>query len=130
MVEQKLDGHRKIKFIKKNISTIIDGKIRHDPLLVAESAITLICNDLKYQDKESDPEYLMLNAKLQSDKRINKLKKEKAKIDKKARKKGIDPNAKNSRVAKQSKFSSKYSERIKSIKESDEKYKKKQAERK
>ena len=130
LVEQKLDGHRKIKFIKKNISTIIDGKIRHDPLLVAESAITLICNDLKYQDKESDPEYLMLNAKLQSDKRINKLKKEKAKIDKKARKKGIDPNAKNSRVAKQSKFSSKYSERIKSIKESDEKYKKKQAERK
>ncbi len=58
----------------------------------------------------------MLNAKLKSDKRINKLKKEKAKIDKKARKKGIDPNAKKKNT-KQSKFSSKYSERIKSIKE-------------
>ena len=126
LVEQKLDDPvlRKIKFIKKNISTIIDGKIRHDPLLVAESAITLICNDLKYQDRESDPEYLMLNAKLKSDKRINKLKKEKAKMDKKSRRKGIDPNKKNTKNTKQSKFSSKYSERIKSIKESDEKNKK------
>ena len=126
LVEQKLDDPvlRKIKFIKKNISTIIDGKIRHDPLLVAESAITLICNDLKYQDKENDPEYVMLNAKLKSDKRINKLKKEKAKMDKKSRKKGIDPNKKNTKNTKQSKFSSKYSERIKSIKESDAKNKK------
>ena len=127
LVEQKIDGPmlRKIKFIKKNISTIIDGKIRHDPYLVAESAITLICNDLKYQDKENDPEYVMLNAKLKSDKRINKLKKEKAKIEKKARRKGLDPKSKNNKTTKQSKFSSKYSERIKSIKESEEKYKKK-----
>lgn len=118
LVEQKINDPmlKRIKFIKKNISTIIDDKVRHDPYLVAESAITLICNDLKYQDKESDPEYLMLNAKLQSDKRINKLKKEKKKKDKKAQKKGIDPNAK--KKGKQSKFSSKYSERIKSIKES------------
>jgi len=118
LVEQKINDPmlKRIKFIKKNISTIIDDKVRHDPLLVAESAITLICDDLKYQDKETDPEYLMLNAKLQSDKRINKLKKEKKKADKKASKKGIDPKAK--KKGKQSKFSSKYSERIKSIKES------------
>lgn len=124
LVEQKLEAPelRKIKFIKKNISTIIDGKIRHDPYLVAESAITLICNDLKYQDKESDPEYVMLNAKLKSDRRINKLKKEKAKIDKKAKKKGIDSKEQKSKNTKQSKFSTKYSERIKSIKESEEKY--------
>lgn len=123
LVEQKLEdsAFKKIKFIKKNISTIIDGKIRHDPYLVAESAIKLICDDMKYQDKESDPEYVMLNAKLKSDKRINKLKKEKAKIDKKASKKGEKPNKKNTK--KQSKFSSKYSERIKSIKESEEKSK-------
>ena len=126
LVEQKLDDSalRKIKFIKKNISTIIDGKIRHDPLLVAESAITLICNDLKYQDRENDPEYVMLNAKLKSDKRINKLKKEKAKMDKKSNKKAIDTKNKNTKSSKQSKFSSKYSERIKSIKESDVKNKK------
>ena len=127
LVEQKIENvaSKKIKFIKKNISTIIDGKIRHDPYLVAESAITLICNDLKYQDKENDPEYVMLNAKLKSDKRINKLKKEKAKLDKKTSKKGAE--SKHKKPLKQSKFSAKYSERIKSIKESEEKAKKKTA---
>ena len=67
LVEQKISDTsiKKIKFIKKNISTIIDGKIRHDPYMIAESAIKLICNDMKYQDKESDPTYIMLNAKLQ-----------------------------------------------------------------
>ena len=119
LVEQKINDPmlKRIKFIKKNISTIIDDRVRHDPYLVAESAITLICDDLKYQDKENDPEYLMLNAKLQSDKRINKLKKEKKKEEKRAKKKGIDPKAKK-KNGKPSKFSSKYSERIKSIKES------------
>ena len=123
LVEQKINDPavKRIKFIKKNISTIMDDKIRHDPYLVAESAITLICNDMKYQDKESDPEYLMLNAKLQSDKRINKLKKEKKKSDKKNKKKGRENN-KQSRNKKQSKFSAKYSDRIKSIRESGEKY--------
>ena len=129
LVEQKTDDSklRKIKFIKKNISTIIDGKIRHDPYLIAESAITLICNDLKYQDKENDPEYVMLNAKLKSDKRINRLKKEKAKNDKKLKKRGLNPKEKshNTKNVKRSKFSEKYSERIKSIKESEEKYNKK-----
>ena len=119
LVEQKIEDPaiKRIKFIKKNISKIVDGKIRHDADLVAESAITLICNDLKYQDKESDPEYLMLHTKLQSDKRINKLKKEKKKVEKKAKKKGINPNDKK-KGTKQSKFSAKYSERIKSIKDS------------
>ena len=123
LVEQDTSDPRlkKIKFIKKNISTIMDGKIRHDPFLVAESAIGLICNDLKYQDKENDPEYLMLNAKLKSDKRINKIKKEQAKEEKRLRKKGQEPQKK--RGTKKSKFSSKYSERIQSIKDSEVKHK-------
>ena len=130
LVEQKLEDPslKNIKYIKKNISTIIDSRIRHDPYLVAESAITLICNDLKYQDKENDPEYVMLNAKLKSDKRISKLKKEKAKMEKRAQKKLSEEkskhsNSKTTRNVKPSKFSSKYSERIQSIKESEEKYK-------
>ena len=119
LVEQKISDTsiKKIKFIKKNISTIIDGKIRHDPYMIAESAIKLICNDMKYKYKESDPTYIMLNAKLQSDKRISKLKKEKRKRDKRAEKRGINPNTKNKT---KSKFSMKYSDRIKSIKESEE----------
>ncbi len=118
LVEQKINDSalKGIKFIKKNISTIMDGKIRHDPYMIAESAIKLICNDMKYQDKENDPTYIMLNAKLQSDKRINKLKKEKRKKDKKAARKG---NNNIKKTKNQSKFSMKYSDRIKSIKESE-----------
>ena len=123
LVEQKINDPalKRIKFIKKNISKIVDGKIRHDPYMIAESGNTLICNDMKFQDKENDPSYIMLNAKLQSDKRINKLKKEKKRKDKKAERKGIDPNKKKDRFKKQSKFSAKYSDRIKSIKDSGEK---------
>ena len=99
--------------------TIIDGKVRHDPYMVAESAIKLICNDLKYEDREDDPEYVMLNAKLKSDKRINKIKKMQAKMEKKEQGKQQDKNKKSVR---KSKFNSKYSDRIQSIRESDEKF--------
>lgn len=121
LVEQNLNDPKikKIKFIKKNISTIIDGKVRHDPYMVAESAIKLICNDLKYEDREDDPEYVMLNAKLKSDKRINKIKKMQAKMEKKEQGKQQDKNKKSVR---KSKFNSKYSDRIQSIRESDEKF--------
>ena len=121
LVEQNLNDSKikKIKFIKKNISTIIDGKVRHDPYMVAESAIKLICNDLKYEDREDDPEYVMLNAKLKSDKRINKIKKMQAKMEKKEQKK---PQDKNKKPVRKSKFNSKYSDRIQSIRESDEKF--------
>ena len=125
LVEQKLDDPKlkKIKFIKKNISTIIDGKVRHDPNMVAEAAIKLICNDLKYEDRENDPEYVMLNAKLKSDKRINKIKKIQSKEKKKKSNKNQKTTQSKHSKTRQSKFSNKYSERIKSIKESDEKFK-------
>lgn len=125
LVEQKLDDPKlkKIKFIKKNISTIIDGKVRHDPNMVAKAAIKLICNDLKYEDRENDPEYVMLNAKLKSDKRINKIKKMQSKEEKKKNNKNQKTTQNKHSKTRQSKFSNKYSERIKSIKESDEKFK-------
>ena len=125
LVEQKLDDPKlkKIKFIKKNISTIIDGKVRHDPNMVAEAAIKLICNDLKYEDRENDPEYVMLNAKLKSDKRINKIKKIQSKEEKKKNNKNQKTTQSKHSKTRQSKFSNKYSERIKSIRESDEKFK-------
>ncbi len=92
---------------------ISEGCIRHDPELVAESIIGLICDDLKYQDKQNDPQYLMLNNKLREDKRINKIKKNKwLKMQKKGKKEN--------KVAHKSKFRSKYSDRIESIKQADE----------
>ena len=63
----------------------------------------------------------MLNAKLKSDKRINKIKKLQAKMEKKDQKK---PQNKKKKPVRKSKFNSKYSDRIQSIRESDEKFRK------
>ena len=119
LVEQNIEDIKAkgIKFIHKNISMISGGRIRHDAGLVASSVIELICNDLKYQDKQNDPQYMLLNSKLQSDKRINKIKSRQAKN---VQKKDTSKTGKRVR-GKQSKFRTKYEERIKSIKESDKK---------
>ncbi len=115
IVEQDVDKVKGIKFLQRNLS-MIDGEfVRHDPNLVAASIIELICDDLKYQDKQNDPQYLMLNTKLQEEKRINK----KKKAMEKRNKNGKKPQEKH--VRGKSKFSNKYSERIASIKEADEK---------
>ncbi len=116
LVEQNIEKVKGIKFLQRNLSMISDGRIRHDPNLVASSIIELICDDLKYQDKQNDPQYLMLNTKLREEKRINKKKKITAK---KAKKNKNMPKEK-MRKSK-SKFSNKYSERIESIREADKK---------
>ncbi len=120
LVEQDIDKVKGIKFLQRNLSMISNGHIRHDPSLVASSIIELICDDLKYQDKQNDPQYLMLNTKLREDKRIYKIKKA---MEKKEKKKGATKKEKGKRL--KSKFSSKYSDRIASIREADEKVKRK-----
>lgn len=125
LVEQSIDNLKTkgIKFIHKNISMISEGKIRHDANLVASSVIELICNDLKYQDKQNDPQYMLLNSKLQSDKRINKIKSKQEKANKRQTK---SPEKSKHKKGKQSKFSSKYQDRIQSIKEADAKMREKE----
>ncbi len=114
LVYPDIDKVKGITYLQRNLSMISNGCIRHDPELVAESIIGLICDDLKYQDKQNDPQYLMLNNKLKEDKRINKIKRQ---MEKEAKKGKIDRKDKHKRT---SKFSSKYSDRIESIKQSDE----------
>lgn len=109
-----IDKVKGITYLQRDLSTISDGCIRHDPDLVASSIIELICDDLKYQDKQNDPQFLMLNNKLREDKRINKIKKHMEKEEKKNQK---HPKEKAKRT---SKFSNKYSDRIASIREADE----------
>lgn len=116
LVYPDIDKTKGITFLQRNLSMISNGCIRHDPELVAESIIELICDDLKYQDKQNDPQYLMLNNKLKEDKRINKIKRQMAK-DANNTKKDIKGKRLNKKT---SKFSSKYSERIESIKQADE----------
>ncbi len=129
LVEQDIDKVKGIKFLQRNLSMISNGLIRHDPNLVASSIIELVCDDLKYQDKQNDPQYLMLNNKLREDKRINKIKKT---MQKKEQKNKVEETrvgkhkVKNKGKSKsKSKFSNKYSERIASIREADERIKRK-----
>lgn len=116
LVEQDIDiaktKFKGIKFLQRNLSAIIDDYVRHDANLVASSVIELICDDLRYQDKENDPQYLMMNSKLKADKQIIKKKKADAKAQKKGKEKPINRG--------KSKFSNKYSERIASIRDSEE----------
>ena len=116
LVEQDLSEvqEKRIKFVKENLSVIVDGCVRHNASLIADFTIQMICDDLKYMDKQNDPEYLMMNTKLKADKEINR-KKRKALKKKDTEKK--EPNGKRSK----SKFANKYSERIESIKSSDKK---------
>ena len=118
LVEQDIYKIKGIKFLQRNLSMIKDGLIRHDPNLVASSIIELICDDLKYQDKQSDPQYLMLNNKLREEKRIGKIKKRMAKKAQREREGKVHEKP---QLKSKSKFSSKYSDRIKSIREADEK---------
>lgn len=98
-----------IKLIKADISCVDGEHIRHDADELAKTIIELICNELKFRDQQNDDQYLLLNSKLKEAKKNNKTKKSHRKATKKPRKKG-----------KTSKFASKYSERIESIKQSDE----------
>ena len=120
LVEQNIDKIKGIKFLQRNLATVADGYIRHDPSLVASSIIELICDDLKYQDKQNDPQYMMLNNKLKEDKRIQKIQK---RMNKKKIKSRKNPNKKVNDKKGKSKFQNKYRDRIESIREADEKIK-------
>lgn len=114
LVEQDLTGikDKKIKFLKENMAIIKDGFIRHNSMLIADTMIELICDDLKFKDKQNDPEYIMMDSKLKADKAIKK------QMKKSVKKKSED--VKNKKKNSKSKFSAKYSERIDSIKYADE----------
>lgn len=99
---------RGIQFLQRNLSSIKDDAIRHNPDAVAGAIIEIICDDLKFRDKQADPQYLMLNAKLAYEKKLNHIPKQNKKIEKKEKDR-----------AKQSKFISKYGDRVKSIKNTD-----------
>ncbi len=105
-----------IKIIQKTLSTIDNEYIRHNPDAIATSIMELICNDLKYRDKESTPTFLLTNSILEDE--LKREKKESSKIKK--NKKKIE-KAKQKGKKRKSKFNSKYSKRIESIQTTVEK---------
>ena len=112
LVEQDLKDvkEKRIKFIKENLSVIKNDSVRHNANLIADLVIQIICDDLKYMDKHNEPEYVMMNSKLKADREINKQKKKTSKNKAKG---------KTQKRIGNSKFASKYQERIKSIKDSN-----------
>ena len=53
-----------IKLIQRNLSTIENGRIRHNPDAIATSIIQLICDELKFRDMQNDTQYIMLDSKI------------------------------------------------------------------
>ena len=121
LVEQDISRVRElgIKTISKDFSRIENDTIRHDPINVADSIIELICEDLKFKDLQNNPKYIRMNKKLQAN---EEKRKEKARLKNKNKKLEQKANKKARRMddRRKSKFSSKYDERIKSIKNSEE----------
>ena len=115
LVEQNLSEikDKRIKFLKEDMSVIKDDFVRHNSMLIADTLIKIICDDLKFKDRQNEPEYLMMNSKLQMDKEI---KKEMIRQNKNKKNNSKKPKSKS-----KSKFASKYSDRIESIKHADEK---------
>ncbi|MGN1327863.1 MAG: uridine diphosphate-N-acetylglucosamine-binding protein YvcK [Clostridia bacterium] len=96
-----------IKLIQRNLSTIENDRIRHNPDAIATSIIQLICDDLKFRDMQNDAQFIMLDSKIKdTKKKLNKNKKKKSKNKK--------------RKGSNSKFYEKYNERIQSIQESSQ----------
>ena len=117
----KVDG---VYLIQRHLSHIENGYIRHNPDAIAATIIQLICDDLKFNNMENNAQYMMLNNKLKDSKKsLKKQTKETKKEIKDSRQKDIKKHGK-------SKFFEKYSDRIKSIQESDLKQKEKQAKNK
>ena len=54
---------KRVKPIRENLSIIYDNCIRHNASIIADLAIQIVCDDLKYLDKQNEPEYLMMNTK-------------------------------------------------------------------
>ena len=112
IVEQDEENVKGVQLIQRNLSYIQDTRIRHNPDAIAAAIIEIICDDLKFKDKQNDPKYVMMNAKLKYEKKINKL--PKVKKHEKAVK------SRRHFRGKQSKFIELYGERIESIRNTEE----------
>jgi len=107
-----------IKLIKRDLSCIKDGVIRHDANKVARIVMELICNELKFKDLQNETEYLLIESVLKDQKKYlskqSKKSKKQKNIVKKATKKVKSKGKKST-----SKFASKYKDRVQSIQNSE-----------
>ena len=103
-----------IKLIQRNLSTIENDTIRHNPDAIATAIVELICDDLKFNDMQNNAQFYMLDTRIKkTSKKIKAQQKRKSRLIKEYK-----PVRKN---GKASKFYEKYNERIESIRTSGKK---------
>ena len=109
-----------IKVIQRDMSCVRNGKIIHNPDIIASTIIEMICNDLKFYDMQNDTEYLLLQSVLKEQKKIQ-AQQEKRLV--KVSKKGglLNRITKEKETRKSSKFKEKYKDRVESIQNTDAK---------
>lgn len=112
-----------INLVQRNLSTIEDFSIRHDPDVIASTIIQLVCDELKFADMQNNSQYMMLNSKLKDSKKEIKRKERKEKKEKHANQNPGDSSSKNkferNPLKGESKFQQKYKTRIQQIKDSN-----------
>ena len=96
-----------IKLIQRNMSTIENGRIRHNSDAIATSIIQLICDDMKFRDMQNDTRVILLDSKIKDTKK--KMKNNQTKSKKK----------KNKKRSGNSKFFEKYNDRIQARQDSE-----------
>ena len=99
------------------MSCVKDGKIMHNPDIIASTIIEMVCNDLKFHDMQNDTEYLLLKSVLKEQKKIQQ-RQEKGLVKVKNNKLGF---MKKENPNKKSKFKEKYEDRVHSIQNTDAK---------
>ncbi len=110
-----------VRVIQRNLSKIDGDLVRHDSDVIAMTIIQLICDELKFEDMQNDTQYMMLSSKLKETKRERRRRERKEKRFQKSGRKQFERRDSNEK----SKFNTKYNDRVKSIKETDEKVKRK-----
>lgn len=114
---KKLSGYN-IKIIQRNMSCIRDGKICHNPEIIAATIIEMICNDLKFHDMQNNTEYLLLQSVLKEQKKL--IAQNEKRLVKVSNKPSFRKN-KSSDIKKKSRFNEKYKDRVSSIQNTDKK---------
>lgn len=109
-----------IKIIQRNFSVVEGDSIRHDPDLVADSVIELICDDMVFKDMQNRPEYISMNTKLKKSTKKRKITEKQKEKELKAMNK-TKTHGKREKTRRKSKFATKYKDRIISIQESEKK---------
>ena len=69
-IDNKKLSNYNIKIIQRNMSSIKDGRVRHNPEVIAATIIEMICNDLKFHDMQNNTEYLLLQSVLKEQKKL------------------------------------------------------------